>query len=182
MRGFSRTTMAEVVDASGLSTGSVYRYFASKSDLMLAVVAGRDGTIDGGLPQESVRELILRLATYVARGGGEEHDRLIAQVWGDAAALPELAALVRASHTGLENHLVEVLAAEPAHPSEDLSGPPAPRSARTRAEPASDRTGSKPRNHAMSTAPNTIAPRQSAWWVLVRVDLRPPDSPGRLAR
>jgi AcrR family transcriptional regulator len=32
-RGFSRTTMADVVAASGLSTGAVYNYFPSKSDL-----------------------------------------------------------------------------------------------------------------------------------------------------
>ena len=38
-RGFSRTTMAEVVAASGLSNGAVYHYFPSKSELVLAVVA-----------------------------------------------------------------------------------------------------------------------------------------------
>lgn len=39
--------MADVVTASGLSTGAVCSYFPSRSDLVLAVVARRDGTRDG---------------------------------------------------------------------------------------------------------------------------------------
>ena len=37
-QGFHATSMADVVKASGLSAGSVYRYFASKDDLIGAII------------------------------------------------------------------------------------------------------------------------------------------------
>jgi AcrR family transcriptional regulator len=108
-RGFSRTTMADLVAASGLSTGAVYRYFPSKADLVLAVVAGRDGTVGGQFTDEPPAELLARLAGYVAPGHGAAHARLIAQIWGDAAVTPELATAARASHERLEAHLADLL-------------------------------------------------------------------------
>jgi len=108
-RGFSRTTMADVVTASGLSTGAVYRYFSSKSDLVLAVVAGRDGRREGEFTDETPAELIIRLAGYVSPGTGAAHAQLIAQIWGDAAVVPDLAVVVRASHQRLQAHLTELI-------------------------------------------------------------------------
>ncbi len=107
--GFSRTSMADVVTASGLSTGAVYRYFPSKGALVLAVVAGRDGTIDGQLTDETPVELVTRLAAYVSPTTGAAHARLVAQIWGDAAVVPELAAIVRTSHERLQTHLASLL-------------------------------------------------------------------------
>jgi AcrR family transcriptional regulator len=46
-RGFARTSMSDVVRASGLSMGAVYRYFPSKADLVIAVGEGRGGEVDG---------------------------------------------------------------------------------------------------------------------------------------
>jgi AcrR family transcriptional regulator len=109
-RGFARTTMADVVAASGLSTGAVYNYFPSKSELVLAVVAGRDGTVEGRFIEETPADLVARLAGYVAPGDGAAHARFIAQVWGDAAVTPELAAVARDAHQSLERHLADLLA------------------------------------------------------------------------
>ncbi len=92
-----------------LSTGAVYRYFPSKAELVLAVVAGRDGTVDGRLPGESPAGLIGRLAQYVTPGHGRAHARLVAQIWGDAAIEPELAAVAIRSHQRLETHLAGLL-------------------------------------------------------------------------
>src|SRR4051812_18010167 len=39
--GFHATGMAEVIAASGLSAGAVYRYFASKEELIRAIVRER---------------------------------------------------------------------------------------------------------------------------------------------
>jgi AcrR family transcriptional regulator len=111
-RGFARTTMADVVTASGLSTGAVYRYFPSKSDLVLAAVAGRDGTVDGQFIPETPADLIARLAGYVSPGDGTAHARFIAQIWGDAAVTPELAAVARGAHQQLEDHLARLLAGQ----------------------------------------------------------------------
>src|ERR1700761_1905178 len=108
-RGFSRTTMADVVAASGLSTGAVYNYFPSKEELVLAAVAGREGTVDGQFIEEAPAELIARLARYVSPGEGAAHARFIAQIWGDAAVTPDLAAVARSAHQRLEEHLAGLL-------------------------------------------------------------------------
>lgn len=113
-RGFARTTMADVVTASGLSTGAVYRYFPSKSDLVLAAVAGRDGTVDGRFIPETPAGLIARLAGYVSPGEGTAHARFVAQIWGDAAVTPELAEVARDAHQRLEDHLAQLLAGQQA--------------------------------------------------------------------
>ena len=113
-RGFSRTTMADVVTASGMSMGAVYRYFPSKSDLVLAAVTGRDGTVDGQFLQEAPADLIARLAGYVSPGDGTAHARLVAQIWGDAAVTAELAAVARGAHQQLEDHLAQLLAGQQA--------------------------------------------------------------------
>lgn len=68
---------------------------------MLAVVAGKDGTIDGRLTDETPVELITRFAAYIAPGTGAAHARLVAHIWGDAAVTPELATVVSASHKRL---------------------------------------------------------------------------------
>lgn len=118
-RGFSRTTMADVVAASGLSTGAVYHYFPSKDELVLAAVAGRDGTVDGQFIEETPGELIARLAGYVSPGDGAAHARFIAQVWGDAAVTPELAVVARSAHQRLEEHLAGLLAGRQAEHGSD---------------------------------------------------------------
>jgi len=35
--GFAGTSMADIVTEAGLSTGSIYRYFASKNEIVVAV-------------------------------------------------------------------------------------------------------------------------------------------------
>lgn len=106
--------MADIVRATGLSNGAVYRYFPSKADLVLAIVAGREGRVEGEYPNESASELVRRLASYVAPPTGAAHARLVAQIWGDAAVIPELAAVARASHEELQGRLAELLGAEAA--------------------------------------------------------------------
>ena len=111
-RGFAGTTMADVVAASGLSTGAVYNYFPSKSDLVLAAAAGRDGTVEGKFTEEAPADLIARLAGYVAPGDGAAHARFVAQIWGDAAVTPDLAAVARGAHQRLEEHLSGLLSGQ----------------------------------------------------------------------
>src|ERR1700761_1718319 len=108
-RGFSRTTMADVVAASGLSTGAVYHYFPSKGELVLAAVAGRDGTVDGKFIEETPEELIARLAGYVSPGDGAAPARFVRRCWGEAAVTPDLAAVARSAHQRLEEHLSGLL-------------------------------------------------------------------------
>lgn len=109
-QGFARTTMADVVSASGLSNGAVYRYFPSKAELVLAVIADRDGLLEGLPPKESAAELIDRLVGYLEPNGAREHAKLVTQIWGDASVVPEIRQVVRDRHTRLQTQLAAILA------------------------------------------------------------------------
>lgn len=106
-QGFARTTMKDVVAASGLSMGAVYRYFPSKSDLVLAVCEGHGGDVDGSFPAEPPEQLLARLAGWV--GPGEPHARMAIQIWGEAILVPDLGGSVVATHQRLEDHLSRLI-------------------------------------------------------------------------
>ncbi|MEY9862050.1 AcrR family transcriptional regulator [Catenulispora sp. GAS73] len=105
-KGLSDTSMSDLVAASGMSMGGIYRYFASKDELIAAVAEGRDGTVEGEFPgAESPEEILARLLTYVSAPAGTEHARLVAQIWGGAAVQPALAEIARTRHAALRDHL-----------------------------------------------------------------------------
>jgi AcrR family transcriptional regulator len=105
-KGFSDASMSDLVAASGMSIGNIYRYFASKDELVAAVAEGRDGTVEGDYPAaESPGEVLARLLSYVSGPAGVAHARLSAQIWGSAAVQPALAEIARARHTALCDHL-----------------------------------------------------------------------------
>lgn len=106
-RGFARTSMSDVVRASGLSMGAIYRYFPSKVDLVVAMGEGHGGEVGDGFPDERPGELLARLADE--RGPGRGHARLSIQIWAEAAVEPPLAARVASVHQRLQDHLVELL-------------------------------------------------------------------------
>ena len=54
--GFASTSVPEIVSEAGLSVGSIYRYFASKEDLFLAVVADRVAVYNDAVFAELSRE------------------------------------------------------------------------------------------------------------------------------
>jgi AcrR family transcriptional regulator len=105
-KGLSGTSMSDLVAASGMSIGNIYRYFASKDELVAAVAEGRDGTVEGDFPAtESPGDILARLLSHVSGPAGAAHARLSAQIWGTAAVQPALAEIARARHTALRDHL-----------------------------------------------------------------------------
>jgi AcrR family transcriptional regulator len=107
-KGFARTSMADIVVESGLSMGTVYHYFGSKESLIVAVVTGRDGRVDGQFPAETWREMLRRLSSYLRPdSNGARHPKLVAQIWGEAAVSDPVAELVRTSHARLQGSLAE---------------------------------------------------------------------------
>ena len=105
-KGLSDASMSDLVAASGMSIGAIYRYFASKDELVAAVVEGRDGTVEGDFPvAESPGDILARLLSHVSGPAGAAHARLSAQIWGSAAVQPALAEIARARHTALRDHL-----------------------------------------------------------------------------
>jgi TetR/AcrR family transcriptional regulator, transcriptional repressor of aconitase len=100
-RGFAQTSMADVCAATGLSTGAVYRYFASKNDLVLAVCKSAHAQLS---EDDSAGTALAELITSLFPGpDGLAHARLVTQIWGEAAVDPSLAAVVRARQTELRD-------------------------------------------------------------------------------
>jgi AcrR family transcriptional regulator len=102
-RGFAATAMADIIAASKVSTGTVYRYFASKEDVVMTVSEGLIG-IDFGAdgeegdaapPPSSLREaldLLVKAAT------DEQLSRLSNQVWAQAVDSARLQQLIADRH------------------------------------------------------------------------------------
>ncbi|MEV7088890.1 helix-turn-helix domain-containing protein [Streptomyces sp. NPDC093085] len=139
-KGFTAAPMAAIVKASGLSTGTFYRYFPSKAALVAEIVGGRDGTEEGGFPAgETPRELLRRLTSYVTPPGASvDHARLVIQIWAEAAVSEDLAAVAVSRHTALRDHLARLYARtrEDARREPTAAGPEPTAADTTRAEAA----------------------------------------------
>ena len=104
--GFHATSMDDVIVASGMSSGAVYRYFSTKEELILA-------TADEGLAK--VRQIFVDLLAYEScptpaetlrllvdeldsRVDNSEYDmtRIALQIWAEAVRNPTLHERARA--------------------------------------------------------------------------------------
>lgn len=90
--GFAATAMPEISSAAHLSVGSLYRYFTSKEDLFLAVVADRvavyNDTVFGELarPASPLRRLraALRRLQRLLTSQPPDDARLLLELWARA--------------------------------------------------------------------------------------------------
>ncbi|MGP3769825.1 TetR/AcrR family transcriptional regulator [Streptomyces sp. SDT5-1] len=89
--GFARTSMPDIVRASGLSTGAIYRYFKSKDEIVTAICEQSGQAFPAELSAEAVRDFLQHIRTLAREEG---HARLVAQIYAEAAVSPSLAALV----------------------------------------------------------------------------------------
>ncbi|SFR72642.1 transcriptional regulator, TetR family [Agromyces sp. CF514] len=98
-RGIQRTSMADVIEASGLSAGAIYGHFAGKKELFAAVAERVLGTRTaelealgegGAIP--SPGELMASLLGGMSR---EPFADVVVQLWGDAAIDPEIRSMVQ---------------------------------------------------------------------------------------
>jgi AcrR family transcriptional regulator len=100
-KGFRGTSMSEIIEESGVSTGTVYWYFKSKNDLIRESVAAvlHDRTLEFDLllkadtvipPSEMLKGFLVR--TRESLGGGTA---MLLQVWGEALVNTELHDIVR---------------------------------------------------------------------------------------
>jgi AcrR family transcriptional regulator len=96
-KGFQRTSMADIIEASGLSAGAIYVHFESKQQIVLAVAARvlgrRLGDLEamGDHPADPITTLQQLLAGMV---GDILDSRVLIQLWGEATTDPELSSLV----------------------------------------------------------------------------------------
>ena len=104
--GFARTSMTDLVEASELSVGAIYRYFKSKDEIITAICVQASLGLPATLTPASILEFLEHLRTLERQSG---HARLVAQIYAEAAVSPELASLVREQLGGLRGAVVALL-------------------------------------------------------------------------
>jgi AcrR family transcriptional regulator len=90
--GLHRTTMQHIVREAALSPGAIYRYFASKEDIIAAIADARHATEKGVLAKAARRPdaragLDLLIEGFVGRLEStqeQEWRRVTVQLWGEA--------------------------------------------------------------------------------------------------
>jgi len=115
--GFARTSMTDIVAASGLSTGAIYRYFTSKDEIVAAVCAQFPVTLPSTLTAEALDDLLGQLRT---RAQEHNHARLIAQIYAEAAYAPTLAAMIQEQWAVARSAIADLVRAE--RPEADAEG------------------------------------------------------------
>lgn len=97
-RGFAETSMADIVEASGVSTGTVYRYFDNKEAVVMAVTEAAVGVQfdpDQGDPLALANAMQVLIAAATDRRRG----RVSNQVWARATGSPSLQTMIAERHT-----------------------------------------------------------------------------------
>src|ERR1700712_939135 len=71
--GFARTSIADIVAESGLSNGAIYRYFASKDEIVIAVCEQASDALPEALTAKAVHGFLEHIRTLSRERG---HARL----------------------------------------------------------------------------------------------------------
>jgi AcrR family transcriptional regulator len=116
--GFHSTGMAEVIAATGLSAGAVYRYFPSKEALIRAIVEERvltnaaaafERILDEGLddPVEAV-SAALGIVDAVREREGVDVTKVAVQAWGEALRNPDILEVAQGAYARMRGYLAAV--------------------------------------------------------------------------
>jgi AcrR family transcriptional regulator len=116
--GFQATGMADVIAATGLSAGAVYRYFRSKDELIAAIVdrvlgqaAARFEQLlaEGHAPEpaEAVATAV-EMVGDIADRGPVDMTRVAVQAWAEALRNPAVAAVAGNAYATMRSYFVEV--------------------------------------------------------------------------
>ena len=116
--GFHSTGMAEVIAATGLSAGAVYRYFPSKEALIRAIVEERvlsaaaaafERILDEGVddPVEAVSAALGTVDAISAREG-VDLTRVAVQAWAEALRNPDILEVAQGAYARMRFYLAAV--------------------------------------------------------------------------
>jgi AcrR family transcriptional regulator len=102
-QGFHRATMQDIVREAGLSPGAIYRYFASKEEIVAAIASERHATeqrlLAAAAGDGDVRAALRALVgAFVRRLTDPEEPawrRVTVQLWGEALRSPLVMDIVR---------------------------------------------------------------------------------------
>jgi len=120
-KGYQRTSMADVIEESGLSAGAIYGYFTGKQELFAAVAGRILEARQGELEQQRALGEPLApgqvMATLIDGMRREPFGHVIVQLWAEAAIDPEIGELVQSVlqrvRETVRQRLVEWASAEP---------------------------------------------------------------------
>ena len=115
--GFHATGMAEIIRESGLSAGSVYRYYKSKDELIAAIIERllielQEHLIHITADIETPGEMLSRAIEFASSRfttAENLHPRLLPQVWTEALRNPAVFSLVRQKYSRIIDHFEGVL-------------------------------------------------------------------------
>jgi AcrR family transcriptional regulator len=120
--GFHKTTMAHVIEESGLSAGAVYGYFRSKDDLILAIAGQAFGLVDRALedllatePTPSPAQVVETLTGLVveqAEAGEVDLTRVIVAAWAEAVRNDSVRVKVARTITSIRGRMVDLVRAQ----------------------------------------------------------------------
>ncbi|MFI6041737.1 TetR/AcrR family transcriptional regulator [Nocardia sp. NPDC051321] len=116
--GFHATSMDQIVAATGLSTSAVYRYFASKDELIdatadeaLALISGLFVELLAAEPTPTPDQTVTALVAVLHRRGAQEDydlSQLAMQAWTEALRRPHLRDLVRDYYRATQANFAEL--------------------------------------------------------------------------
>jgi AcrR family transcriptional regulator len=116
--GFAHTSMADIVTESGLSTGAIYRYFASKDEIIIAVCEQASSAFPDALTVESISGFLEHVRVLAREKG---HARLIAQIYAEAAVSPALAEIVERQLATMRARVAELIPDTPSSEAESIA-------------------------------------------------------------
>jgi AcrR family transcriptional regulator len=117
--GFHKTTMADVIRASGLSAGAVYGYFKSKEEIVGAIAEDALSSVDelfeqilateGPLTPLAALETAIEHVVVIAERPGGDVTRVGVQAWAEALRNPGVMATAVDKYTRLRGHFEAVV-------------------------------------------------------------------------
>ncbi|WP_405061089.1 TetR/AcrR family transcriptional regulator [Kribbella sp. NBC_01505] len=116
--GFHKTTMADVIQTSGLSAGAVYGYFKSKEDIVEAIAEEALSSVDelfanvlvtdDPLSPLLVLERVLNHIVSVAERPGGDVTRIALQAWAESLRNPAVKTIAEGKYRMLRGRFAEV--------------------------------------------------------------------------
>ncbi|TCN35033.1 TetR family transcriptional regulator [Kribbella orskensis] len=117
-QGFHKTTMADVIRASGLSAGAVYGYFKSKDEIVAAIADDALSSVDRLFEEILAREepltplaaleAAVEHVAFVAGQAGGDVTKVGIQAWAEALHNDAIKAIASEKYRMLRGHFVEV--------------------------------------------------------------------------
>lgn len=98
-KGYQRTSMADIIEESGLSAGAIYGHFAGKKELFAAVAArvleARTSDLEARRAQGEPLTPGEVIATLLDGMRREPFSHVLVQLWAEAAVDPDIRALAQ---------------------------------------------------------------------------------------